>query len=76
MNVPNCIDGIVLVPAVARGSLRGRPNVVRNVAFNFKSEMVVSLNAQERISVTLVPVEGQGSTPTEVGHRSVYLTQE
>jgi hypothetical protein len=59
MNVSNCIGSIVLVPSVARGSLQGRPNLARNVAFNLQFEMVASLNAQERISVTLVPVEGQ-----------------
>jgi polyphenol oxidase len=77
-NVSNYVGSIVVVPSIARGSLQARPNVVRNVAFNLPADLVASLRTVQNVSVTLVPVEGQGVTPSDVsvGYRRVYLTQE
>jgi polyphenol oxidase len=77
-NVSSYVGSIVVVPLIARGSFSGRPNIIRNAAFKLTPQMVASLNSVQNLSVTLVPSEGHGVTPTEisVGYRRVYLTQE
>jgi polyphenol oxidase len=75
-DVPTYVGTIVVVPAIARGSLQARPDVVRNVTFALSPKAVASLTNRQNISVTLVPVQGQGATPPEVStrYRRVYLT--
>jgi polyphenol oxidase len=77
-DVSTYVGSIVVVPAIARGSLQARPDVVRNVTFALSPQAAASLNNRQNISVTLVPVQGQGTAPREVSvrYRRVYLTEQ
>jgi polyphenol oxidase len=75
---PSFVGSMVIVPAIAPGSRRSRPDVLRNFTFDLSALSAASLNAGANVSVTLVPVQGEGVKPDQisVGFRRVYVTEQ